>query len=294
MKKKKLAIVSLMSDGGCHVAFLDMHENILQLLQNVELVHSYMVLDVRRIPDSVDIVLVEGGVRTSHDVEVLKEARRKAKILVALGSCACFGGIPGLSNLFDLYSSLKYVYEKTPTVIKGVIPRENVPEVVGVSPISRYVKVDFQIPGCPPEPKEVMKVILSLAKGEKPTLPTKTICDECPLGPPRKKPSRLRRIFEPPKPNTCLLEQGYFCMGPVTRAGCGAKCPRAGIPCDGCRGPASKILDQGAAMLNTLATIAYNTIKNFNLRTYSAYFYRYSFASSLIEDLIRKTKVKKK
>lgn len=291
---KKLAIVSLMSDGGCHIAFLDMHENILEVLDNVELVHSYMLIDKKEIPENVDIVLVEGGVRTTHNIRVLKEARRKARILVALGSCACFGGIPGLSNIYDLNGSLKYVYKGTATVVRGTIPRENVPRVLRVTPISKYVKVDFQIPGCPPESKEIKNVLLSLIRNETPTLPTKTVCDECPLGPPRRKPTRLRKIYEPPDPNVCLLEQGYFCLGSVTRAGCGAKCPRAGVPCDGCRGPAPKALDQGASMLNVLATIAYDMIKDFSLRSYSAYFYRYSFASSIIENLIRKTMVKKK
>ncbi len=291
---KKIAIISLMSDGGCHIAFLDIHEELLQLLNQVNLAHSYMTVDRKDIPYDIDIALIEGGVRTTHDIELLKEARSKAKILVAMGSCACFGGIPGLSNLYDLTLSLNYVYRETPTTIKGVIPHENVPTVIRVAPISRYVKVDFQIPGCPPESKEIKDALVSLLKGEIPSQPTKTVCDECKLGPPKKKPKRLRRIYEPPEPNTCLLEQGYFCMGSVTRAGCGAKCPHAGIPCDGCRGPAPKALDQGASILNALITLAYENIKEFSLKRHSAYFYRYSFASSIIEDLIRKRLVEKK
>ncbi|RLF24647.1 MAG: F420-nonreducing hydrogenase [Thermoprotei archaeon] len=285
---KRLAIISLMSDGGCHIAFLELHEELLHLLGQVELIHSYMLVDRREIPEHIDIALIEGGVRTTHDIELLKEARSKSKILVALGSCACFGGIPGLSNLYDLRASLDYVYRGTPTTTEGVIPHENVPSVIRVAPISRFVQVDLQIPGCPPEPEEIKEAIVSLIKGEVPSQPSKTVCDECELGPPKEKPRRLRKIYEPPEPDRCLLEQGYFCMGPVTRAGCGAKCPRIGVPCDGCRGPAPKALDQGISILDALVTLAYKNIENFSLKQHSAYFYRYTFASSVIEDLLRK------
>lgn len=285
---KKLAIISLMSDGGCHIAFLELHGELLNILRQVEVVHSYMLMDRKNIPEHVDIVLVEGGVRTTHDVELLKEARRKAKVLVAMGSCACFGGIPGLSNLYDLSSSLNYVYKETPTTVEGIIPYENVPSVIRVNPISRFVHVDFQIPGCPPEPKEIKETIVSLLKGKIPSLPSKTVCDECKLGPPRLKPRKVRKIYEPPDPDRCLLEQGYFCMGPATRAGCGAKCPKIGVPCDGCRGPAPKALDQGVSILDALIALAYKNIEDFNLKQHSAYFYRYTFASSIIEELLRK------
>lgn len=291
---KRLAIVSLMSDGGCHIAFLELHRELLDVLSQVELVHSYMIADRRDIPESIDIVLIEGGVRTSHDIKLLKEARKKAKILVAMGSCACFGGIPGLSNLYDLKSSLEYVYGKTPTTIGNIVPYENVPSVTRVAPISKFIRVDFQIPGCPPEPKEIKETIVFLSKGKQPPQQLKTVCDECDRGPPKKKPKRLRKIYELPEPSECLLEQGYFCMGPATRAGCNAKCPKANVPCDGCRGPAPKALDQGISILNILVTLAYKNVKDFSLKQHSGYFYRYTFASSIIEELLKKVKVEKR
>ena len=36
--------------------------------------------------------------------------------------------------------------------------------------------------------------------------------------------------------NECVYEKGLFCLGPVTRAGCEARCPSNGNRCEGCRG----------------------------------------------------------
>jgi F420-non-reducing hydrogenase small subunit len=46
-----------------------------------------------------------------------------------------------------------------------------------------------------------------------------------------------------------------ICMGPATRSGCGSRCTRAAMPCRGCYGPPPGVVDQGAKMLSTLASI---------------------------------------
>ena len=44
-------------------------------------------------------------------------------------------------------------------------------------------------------------------------------------------------------------------MGPATRSGCGALCPAAGMPCEGCYGPAGDVTDQGTAMVSAIASM---------------------------------------
>ena len=41
-----------------------------------------------------------------------------------------------------------------------------------------------------------------------------------------------------------LVSQGKPCMGPVTKTGCGALCPRFGRDCYGCYGPSESINGQ--------------------------------------------------
>ena len=42
--------------------------------------------------------------------------RRKSRYLVAYGSCACQGGVPGLANQFSRDELLRFVYEEAPTL----------------------------------------------------------------------------------------------------------------------------------------------------------------------------------
>ncbi|ADC68908.1 NADH ubiquinone oxidoreductase 20 kDa subunit [Methanocaldococcus sp. FS406-22] len=246
--------------SGCHISLLDLHEELLNLLENVELIHCPVLMDVKEIPDEIDIALIEGGIRNKENEEIAKEMRNKAKIVIAFGTCATFGGVPGLGNLYSKEEILEKVYKTTLSTKndEGIIPSEEVPPLTSrVKPLSEIIDVDYFIPGCPPNPEMIAKVLKALLEGKKPELPKKNLCDECP----RKKSTngisigKIKRKFEgKPDPERCLLEQGYLCLGIVTRAGCGALCPRAGVPCSGCNGPTDAVIDQGAKMISALCS----------------------------------------
>ncbi len=270
---KKLATIGLMADSGCHIALLDLHGDILKILEKVQLVHSYILTDSKEIPESVDITLVEGGVRTQHDEEIVKKARKKSKIIVALGSCACFGGIPSLCNVHGTKDAFNYVYAKTMSTDKNSkLPVEIVPQLKNsVAPISNYIKIEAGIPGCPPPVKEINAALTALIQDEEWKLPQISVCDECELKRSfcraytfwntfLKQPAKPRRNYEAPDPDLCLAEQGYICLGAATRGGCEARCTNIGIPCDGCRGNLTPDL-QSSPSRESLASLAMRNAK---------------------------------
>ena len=192
--------------------------------------------------------------------------REKSKILVALGTCACFGGISGLRNIFKRDELLNTAYVDAPSVADGKVPDSPIiPDFFNdVKPINDIVKVDYYIPGCPPLPSMIKDVLFSLVRGEEPVLPKKSLCDEC--GRQHEAMLKPQREFltdsvmsvmelENIEPDKCFLEQGVLCMGPATREGCHARCMKGNMPCRGCMGPTPGALEQGAKIINALGSV---------------------------------------
>ncbi len=162
--------------------------------------------------DDYDIALIEGSISRQDEVERLLKIRKQAKILVAFGTCACFGGVNSLKNSHSIQDVIDEVY---PGMAIETLP---------VRKISDLVKVDLAIPGCPVDKGEVERIMVSLVTGSLVTLPKYPVCFEC--------KAQL---------TTCLFELGEICLGPLTRAGCNAVCTSGKTPCLGCRGPAEEI-----------------------------------------------------
>lgn len=283
-----IATLSLSGDAGCHVILASLHEKLIELLKSHELAFCQILRDSRTIPDPVDVTLVEGSVRTEHDWERLKETRARTKILVAIGSCACFGGIQSLCNLVGRNELMKDIYGATIAETKS--SGRSLPEVLPKNmPVHEVVEVNFQIPGCPPEPDEVASCLGEILRGETPHLSQKNVCDECKKEREGNLEATIKRLTERPTDlQRCLLELGYVCMGPATRAGCHAKCLAANVPCEGCRGPADQRYDQGVAMLDALTAADRETISTYSVATMSAMYHRYSFATSVLAKLFER------
>ncbi|NOX54594.1 MAG: F420-nonreducing hydrogenase [Planctomycetes bacterium] len=264
MAEVSIATATLQSCMGCHISLLDLDEEILDLLAVAE-IKCTPLADVKR-PPKVDVALVEGAVANQNNEEVLREFREQAKVLVAFGTCACFGGIPGMRNLYHRSEVLNRAYVETESTVDGRWPDgPDIPRLLqNVKPLSDVVKVDFIIPGCPPVPSMIKDVLIALAEGREPELPTRNLCEECPrehskmLIPQREfLADEVRAICEVDKidPDKCFLEQGIVCMGPATREGCHARCQQGNMPCRGCMGPTPKAMEQGAKMINAIASI---------------------------------------
>jgi coenzyme F420-reducing hydrogenase gamma subunit len=206
--KPRVAIISLTSCEGCQFVLLDLGARFLEFTEKVELIDFRLIEDWEDDGGMLDLVLIEGNPVTKANEKTLLSARKRAKILAALGNCAAMGGIPELKNYHEGVSTIKHVYK----YLQGI----NNP---AIRELDNLVKVDFVFPGCPISGEEFLKYIPELLKGNIPVIPDQPVCVEC------KKAG-----------NRCLLLDKKPCFGPMILGGCGAVCPSARSQCQGCRG----------------------------------------------------------
>jgi len=165
-KKVKVATCSLAGCFGCHMSFLDIDERIIQLAELVEFDRT-PITDIKEVGEC-DLGIVEGGVCNAENVEVLREFRRKCKILVALGACSINGGIPALRNHYELKECLEEAYLYGIGVENPQIPNDpEVPLLLNkVHPIHEVVKIDYFLPGCPPPADTIWTFLEELLSGQ--------------------------------------------------------------------------------------------------------------------------------
>lgn len=289
--KPKLALYWASSCGGCEIAVVNLQEKLLDLDAHFELVFCPCLLDTKKkdveaLPDrAIAITLFNGGIRTEENVEMARLLRAKSELLIAFGSCATEGCIPGLANLGSREEIFRSSYLDGLTTVNpdGVVPQSEtaVPEgrlqlpalLERLLTLRDVAAADYFIPGCPPEPARIWDVLDSIIQG-RPLPPAgstigaggQAVCQECPrLKDPEKKLKRFSRTWQiVPDTVHCLLDQGIVCMGIATRNGCGALCPRVNMPCTGCYGTPEGVLDQGAKMVAALGSILdVDTVKGF-------------------------------
>jgi F420-non-reducing hydrogenase small subunit len=272
--------------GGCDVALLDSEHKILDLAAVADIVYWPVAMDFKRDrlesfgSGEIDIGVFNGVVRTSEHMADAQLLRDRCKVLLAFGSCAAFGGIPGLANLHRNDDLLDTVYRDTPSTDNPEDIRPRAVTWVGdnrlelpvleqrVHALQQVVDVDVIVPGCPPPPAKVAEVLDTIiqyaATGALPPHGTvlasdNALCDECPrIG--TRHGNRMTTVHRThsmaPDPTTCFHEQGIVCMGIATRGGCGASCIDVNMPCRGCFGPTAEMLDPGAEALSAVGSIA--------------------------------------
>ena len=232
----KVNIISLTCCAGCVSSLLNAGDALLEILSgDFEIVYSPTFVDLKDIPN-VDLAIVEGGVRTAEDEEIIREVRAKSRIIVALGICATHGGITSLGNMLSVKRLLEKEY--------FALGLTKLPELEDLMyPICNFVDVDYYIPGCPPMPFLIVHSLKSIVSGKTPIRHQSVVCTECHRKIVAAKLDRLYGIYEKEaNPELCLVSQGFICLGSLTREGCGAPCPRAGFTCFGCRGPADSLM----------------------------------------------------
>lgn len=272
--------------GGCEVTILDIGEPLLDLLPKLEFVHMPVIMDHKlygqtgekgkiEIPQA-DVGIISGGIRNEENKHLAQEMRNKCKTIIALGSCACYGGIPALANQFTLQELYDKVYRGSKTTDSADTPSQDIPPLTDkVYALDEVIKVDLYIPGCPTAPEIVAEALTCLLEGKPFELPERSVCDDCPVTREKKALVSIKRPLESMldlkteklEGSRCFMEKGYLCLGPVTKTGCyksggeevhTPRCVKALMPCRGCFGPIRKGANPMVDMMGALSSIGLN------------------------------------
>jgi F420-non-reducing hydrogenase small subunit len=238
----KVAFLQNSDCWGCHQSLLNLHLNLLGVLPALEIVYWPAVVDFKnasleaRADGEILVGFVEGSLRTNHDIHLTKLLRQKSALIVAFGSCSCYGNVHGLANQWSKENLVKRKFSEVESIADGSggEPMVNTPGFAEkIVPVEDIIKVDAYMPGCPPKPEAIASAIVFLL-GQKPfPMNDLAYCNDCAIK------------------DNCLLDKDTLCFGPITSIGCNLKCTAEGKPCVGCFGPA-KTVDSRADKLNKM------------------------------------------
>ena len=235
--KPRAGVFGLSGCWGEQIVILNCEDQLLTLTGAIDFVDFLAASSVNDTEGPLDIAFVEGSVGSAREEAAIRKIRERARLLVACGSCACFGGIATAWNGRSREDAAAAVYGHSAPQY-DLRPHRALADVV---------KVDAALPGCPMEKEEFVAAVSALLNGDLPDQVHYPVCAEC-------------RIKE----QECLLvHRGIFCSGPITGGGCGARCPGYGVPCIGCRGPAD---DANVSSMEAIVSKAGYSLGDFRRR----------------------------
>ena len=217
--RPRVAVHKFTSCDGCQLAFLNAGEALIELTELVDFVH-FAEMGVVAPDVEVDIAFVEGSVSTHKELDRIKHIRANSRYVISIGACATSGGLQALRNMHNTQQWIADVYS-SPEVIDSL---------TDASAISKHIRVDLELWGCPVNQGQIIQALRALLFGVTPSQNHEPLCLEC------------KRVHH----SCVMVTQGKPCMGPVTKTGCGAICPRYGRDCYACFGPAEN--SNGAAL----------------------------------------------
>ncbi len=209
--KLKIGIYELTGCAGDALLILDCEKELINIFKAAD-IQSFLMAKSDNIDGELDVALVEGSVTTEKEEKEILDIRKRAKVVVAIGICSCFGGIQ--AAFLDPKE-----WEKRYKEVYGDVKMSHT-KAVHSKPIDAYIKVDYYLPGCPIGREQFLSTFNRIIRGNPPELFRFPVCVECKWN-----------------ENDCLLNKDIPCLGPVTRAGCGSVCINHNLPCVGCWGP---------------------------------------------------------
>lgn len=211
MAKPRVGIYGLTSCAGDQLAILNCEDELLTLVSKLDIRSWVMAQSQNDEETELDIAFVEGVIATERDLKTLKDVRERAKILIAIGTCAVWGGVAAMKNHLSRDRMREIVYGDRAEHI----------DAQKALPLKAVVDVEYELPGCPIEKHQFLSLVGALLHGDLPEFPQIPVCSECKMA-----------------ENECLLvHNGEVCCGSLTMAGCSARCPSLNVPCVGCHGP---------------------------------------------------------
>lgn len=240
-RKPRLAVFKFASCDGCQLSLLDAEDELLAVGDLIDIAHfAEASSDLQAGP--YDVALIEGSITTSEDAERILRIRRDSRFLMTIGACATAGGIQALRQWGQIDDWVSRVY-----------PSPEFINTLGTStPIAAHVMVDFELHGCPVDHRQLVDVLVAVAEGRRPRVPSHSVCLDCKL-----------------RGSVChVVAKGIPCMGPVTQSGCGAICPAFNRGCYGCFGPSqpantTPLLNRFQALGNSVDQLV-PLLRNFN------------------------------
>jgi sulfhydrogenase subunit delta len=218
MKKPNVGIFDFACCEGCQLQIANMGEDVLDVLGSINVLEWREVMS-EKWGKNLDIAIIEGSITDPHAVKRIQQIRKKAKVLITIGSCATIGGVNGMKNNFDLDDIRQYVYGGSYRFFPTELTKA----------VHQVVKVDYFVHGCPMYIPEFVSVIKAVLQGIPYYVPDYPVCVECKLN-----------------ENVCMYDRKVTCLGPVTKAGCNSWCINNGNICYGCRGMVSNPNEKGA------------------------------------------------
>lgn len=243
MAKLPVSFEWLSSCSGCELSVVDLHERLLQVLDDIEIVRLPILMDRKDYPKA-KLGIISGALRTEHDVECAHHMRESCDLILSFGVCAVYGGPQGSCYAHEHKELEEAVFLKGPTTSTRFLPTVGLPKLLegGVRPLDSAITVDHYLPGCPPSPYFIAAALKRIISGQDDEFGPHNVCYRCNRKMVASDVATLKREHEVTlDPSTCFLSQGVICLGSAALDRCLSPCPKRGVPCTGCGGPSEHV-----------------------------------------------------
>jgi F420-non-reducing hydrogenase small subunit len=240
--RARVSVEWLSGCSGCELGIVDLHEKLLDVLEEIELVRMPILMDTKEYVEA-DVGILTGSIRTEHDVHAAREMRRVCGTIIAFGTCPVYGGPHSSAYPHTQDELLDGAYRDNPSTSTREVPSEVPRLLAGNRPLDSEIEVDLYLPGCPPHASYIFEALTALVSGQQPAIGRHTVCYRCNRKMVKSDATTLRRAFDGPfDEERCFLSQGCLCFGSVTLDRCTAPCMRVGVPCFSCGGPSEPVI----------------------------------------------------
>jgi F420-non-reducing hydrogenase small subunit len=288
MAKVTVSFEWLSGCSGCELSVVDLHERLLKVLEEIDIVRLPILMDVKDYPKAA-LGIITGALRTHHDIECAKKMRASCDAILAFGTCSVYGGPQGSGYAHSKSELEESAFTKNPTTSTHFVPDKDVPALLeeGVLPLDAAIPVDLYLPGCPPHAFYVFEALSAILHKSKPDFGRHNVCFHCDRQMKHTEVAKLRRVHEGAlEKDTCFLSQGILCMGSATLDRCRGACPTRGMPCSGCTGPSESIVlepyrdirSEIATRMSMMTKIPKDTVTK-EIETRAKTYYAYAMAS---------------